>query len=361
MSKKDYYEVLGVDRNASQDEIKKAYRKLARKYHPDKNPGDEDAEEKFKEITEAYQVLSDPQKRKKYDQFGHQGVDQEGFNFNRGNYSDFGDLGDIFGDLFDDFFGQGFGGSRTRSSRSRTRRGEKGRDLRYKLTIDFKEAVFGTSKNIKFTKMTECSECNGTGAASGSKPNTCDKCNGTGQVKISRGFFVMRQTCPKCGGTGQIIKDKCKRCNGAGRVRDNKELEIKIPAGVDNGSILKLNGEGEAGKHGGPPGDLYVEISVKDHPYFDRDGDDIKTEIHISYPEAVLGTKKKIRTLEGKAELKIPPGTKSGKVFRMRNKGVKNLNSNKIGDQLVKVIVDIPKDISKKAKDLLKELENELK
>ncbi|TYB31225.1 MAG: molecular chaperone DnaJ [Candidatus Mcinerneyibacterium aminivorans] len=361
MSKKDYYEVLGVDRDASQDEIKKAYRKLARKYHPDKNPGDEKAEEKFKEITEAYQVLSDPQKRKKYDQFGHSGVDQEGFNFNRGNYSDFGDLGDIFGDLFGDFFDQGFGGGRSRRGSSRTRRGEKGRDLRYKLTVDFEEAVFGTSKSIKFTKMIECTECNGTGAAGGAKPSTCNKCNGTGQVKMSRGFFVMRQTCPKCGGTGQIIKDKCSRCSGSGRIRDTKELEIKIPAGVDNGSILKLNGEGEAGRNGGPPGDLYVEITVNKHSYFERDGNDIKTEIHISYPEAVLGTKKKIRTLDGRAELKIPPGTKSGKIFRMRNKGVQSLNSNKRGDQLVKVIVDIPNKVSKKAENLLKELENELK
>lgn len=362
MAKKDYYDVLGVDRDASQSEVKKAYRNLAKKYHPDKNPGDKEAEEKFKELTEAYQVLSDPQKRKKYDQFGHSGVNQEGFNFGgRGGFNDFGDIGDIFGDIFGDFFGEGFNQQRgSRRGTRRSSRAERGRDLRYQISIDFKEAAFGVQKQIEFTKLGKCDKCNGTGAAKGSSPKTCDKCDGTGQIQISKGFFVMRKTCPKCGGTGQIIKDKCKKCNGHGRVRQNKKLEVNIPAGVENGSVLKLSGEGEAGKYDGPSGDLYVEVRVKSHPYFERDGNDIITEVHISYPEAVLGTEKMVKTLEKKAQLKIPPGTNSGKIFRMRGKGIQNLRTKRRGDQLVKVIVDVPDNVSDRAKDLLKKLKKEI-
>lgn len=356
MAKRDYYEILEIGRDASPEDIKKAYRKLAIKFHPDKNPGDKTAEEKFKELTEAYQVLSDTSKRQQYDKFGHEGFQQGGFGQGGYDFSGAGfDIGDIFGDIFGDFFGSSRGRSGSRS------RGERGSDLRYEVTIDFKEAVFGIKKRISFTKLDECTTCHGSGAEGGSQPEVCGECHGSGQVRVSQGFFVMSRPCPKCGGSGQIIKNKCKSCGGKGRVKREKTVEVTIPAGVDNGSILKLRGEGEFGVRGGPSGDLYVEIAVRPDPLFKREGLDVISDIHISYPDAVLGTNVTVTTLTGQAELSVPSGTESGKVFRMRGKGIRDVHGYETGDQLVRITVDIPKKISRKAKELLNELQKELK
>lgn len=352
MAKKDYYELLEIDKSANPDEIKKAYRKKAIKFHPDKNPGDKGAEEKFKEVTEAYQVLSDPAKRKQYDQFGHAGFEQGGFNGGGFDFSNFNDLGDIVGDLFGDFFGT-FGG------RKRASRGQRGHDLKYAVTIDFMEAVNGVKKTISFAKMDGCQSCGGTGVAEGKHPETCPECGGSGQVKVSHGFFMMSRTCPRCNGTGRIIKDPCKECRGSGRVRKEKKLEITIPAGVDNGSALKLRGEGEAGSNGGINGDLYVEIRVRPHDVFRREGYDIIVDLDISYSDAVLGTTVVVPTLTGNAELKIPSGTESGKVFRMKGKGIVPQRGYSAGDQFVSVRIKVPKKVSKKVKELLSQLNKE--
>ena len=353
MAKRDYYEVLGVPRTASQDEIKKAYRKMAIKYHPDKNAGNKEAEDKFKELTEAYQVLSDQAKRQQYDRFGHAGFEQGGPNGGGFDFSNFTDLNDIVGDLFGDFFGT------FRSGRNRNPGVTRGRDLQYELSLDFMEAVSGAKKTISFVKLDVCETCSGTGTASGKAPQACPECHGTGQVKVSHGFFMMSRPCPRCGGTGTLVTDPCKTCHGTGQSRKDKKIEVTIPAGVDNGSVLKLRGEGEAGKMGGPAGDLFIEIRVQPHAVFKREGMDIIVEEEITFSDAVLGTTLKVPTLTGHAELKIPPGTESGKVFRMKGKGISTPRSYGAGDEFVQVKIKVPKKVNAKARDLLNRLKEE--
>jgi molecular chaperone DnaJ len=344
-AKKDYYELLGVNRNASEDEIKKAYRKLALQYHPDRNPGNKQAEEKFKEVSEAYSVLSDPQKRAQYDQFGHAAFG-EGGPF-AGGFDFSGGFEDIFGDIFGEFFGTGAGGRR----RGRAR----GEDLRYNLTLKFEEAVRGAEKKIKIPRHGPCETCRGSGAKPGTAPQTCPTCRGRGQVSFQQGFFSVSRTCGQCQGQGTIIKDPCSACGGAGRVRTMHTLSIKIPPGVDNGSRLKLRGEGESGPAGGTPGDLYVVIQVEPHPIFIRDELDIVCEIPISFVQAALGAEIDVPTLEGKVKMKIPAGTQSGKVFRLKGKGVKDHQGYRQGDQLVRVVVETPTRLTAKQRELLKE------
>lgn len=343
--KRDYYEVLGVNRSAGEEEIKKAYRKLALKYHPDRNSGDKQAEEKFKVVSEAYQVLSDSQKRAQYDQFGHAafgdgGPFREGFDFTSG-----------FEDIFGDFFGEFFGTGTTR----RGTRAQRGEDLRYHLNISFEEAVFGTEKKVKIPRQGPCDTCHGTGSRPGSQPRACPTCRGKGQVSFQQGFFNISRTCNQCRGRGTIISDPCGSCNGLGRVRKFHTLSVRIPPGVDSGSRLKLRGEGESGLSGGPAGDLYVDIEVEPHPLFVRDGLDIICEVPISFVHAALGMELDVPTLEGKVKMKIPPGTQSGKAFRLRGKGVRDPQGYHQGDQLVRVIVETPTHLTTRQKDLLKE------
>lgn len=340
-AKKDYYELLGVARNASDDDLKKAYRKLAMQSHPDRNPGDKQAEEKFKEISEAYSVLSDAQKRAQYDQFGHAAFGDGGaggFNFSGSGFED------VFGDIFGEFFG---GGQRRRQSR--------GDDLRYNLTIKFEEAVSGTEKRIKIPRHGQCETCRGNGAKPGTAPQTCPTCRGRGQVAFQQGFFSVSRTCNQCQGQGSVIKDPCTGCSGAGRVRSMHTLSVKIPGGVDTGSRLKLHGEGETGPVGGSPGDLYVFIQVESHPIFVRDNLDILCEVPISFVQAALGAEIDVPTLEGKVKMKIPGGTQSGKVFRMKGRGVKDVKGYQQGDQHVRVTVETPTHLTAKQKELLKE------
>ncbi|NLW24086.1 MAG: molecular chaperone DnaJ [Clostridia bacterium] len=347
MAKRDYYEVLGVSRDSSEDDIKKAYRKLARKYHPDVNPGDKEAEEKFKEINEAYEVLSDPEKRARYDQFGHAGFDNNGFGGAGFGGHDFGG----FSDIFDMFFGSAFGGQ--------TRRGpRKGADVRYELTIEFEEAAFGTTKTITIPRWESCSACHGTGARKGTQPVTCPRCKGTGQIAHTQrtplGHFQSIRTCPECQGEGKVIKDPCPQCRGKGKIRRNRKVEIKVPAGVDTGSRLRMSGEGEAGELGGPPGDLYIIINVKPHKYFVRQGDDIYLEQPISFVQAALGGEIEIPTLEGKVKFKLPEGVQTDTIFRLKGKGIQNVQGYGKGDQHVKVKVVTPRNLTKEQKELLK-------
>jgi molecular chaperone DnaJ len=347
MDKRDYYEVLGVSRNATSDEIKKAYRKLARKYHPDANPGDKDAEAKFKEISEAYVVLSDPEKRAGYDRFGHAGADGQGFD----GFEGFGDFGGL-GDIFEMFFG---GGGRTR----RRTGPERGQDIRTDMEISLEEAAFGLEREVKVPRVETCGTCGGSGAAAGSKPKTCLACAGTGQVQFTQstpfGRIVQSRTCDRCRGTGQVIEKPCPTCRGAGSVRKTRSIKVKVPPGVDNGSRLRLAGEGEAGTRGGPPGDLYVYIHVKQHKLFRREGDDLICEIPLSFVQAALGDEIDVPTLEGKEKLKIPEGTQPGTVFRIRGKGVPHLSGFGRGDQHVRIKVMIPGKLSEKQKELLRE------
>jgi len=343
--KRDYYEVLGIAREASDQEIKSAYRKLAVKYHPDKNPGSKEAEERFKEAAEAYSVLSDSEKRARYDRFGHAGM-QGGFSgFDPATFSDFGDiLGDFFG--FGDLFGMG------------RRRGapERGADLRYDLKISFRDAAFGLKSKIKIPRQEHCSTCGGSGAATGKGPVTCPTCQGMGQVRYQQGFFSISRTCGQCNGEGRVIRDPCETCHGRGRLRREKVLELKIPAGVDNGSRLRIQGEGEAGGRGGPPGDLYVVIYVEEHPFFQRQGNNIYCQIPIGITQAVLGAEIAVPTLEGEEKLNIPEGTQNGTVFRLRNKGIVSLNERGRGDQFVTVNVAIPTRLSKEQRQLFESL-----
>jgi molecular chaperone DnaJ len=342
--KRDYYEVLGVSQDASDQEIKSAYRKLAVKHHPDKNPGDKAAEENFKEAAEAYSVLSDSEKRARYDRFGHNGL-QGGFSgFDPATFGDFGDiLGDFFG--FGDIFG------------SRRRGGpERGADLRYDLKISFAEAAFGLKTKIKIPRQDTCSSCEGRGTAKGKSPLTCPTCHGAGQVRYQQGFFSISRTCTHCNGAGKIIRDPCETCQGHGRVRKEKVLEIKIPAGVDNGARLRIQAEGEAGTHGGPSGDLYVVIYVDEHPFFQRQGNNIYCQVPIGIAQAVLGGEITVPTLEGEEKLKIPEGTQSGSVFRLRNKGIVSLGERGRGDQFVTANVVVPTKLTKEQRQIFEDL-----
>lgn len=347
VSKRDYYEVLGVDRNATPEEIKKAYRRLARKYHPDVNK-EPDAEEKFKEVKEAYEVLSDDNKRAHYDRFGH--VDpNEGFGggAGAGGFEDFGG----FGDIFDMFFG---GGARRNPNAP-----QRGADLQYTMTIEFKEAVFGKETDIEIPRTEDCDTCRGSGAKPGTHPETCSTCRGTGQQELIQntafGRIVNRRTCPTCGGAGRIIREKCGSCHGTGKVKKRRKIHIKIPAGVDDGSQLRVSGEGERGIRGGPPGDLYVVLRVKDHEFFERDGDDIYCEVPITFAQAALGDEIEVPTLTGKVKLKIPPGTQTHTYFRLKGHGVPRLRGIGQGDQHVKVVVVTPTNLNEEQKALLRE------
>lgn len=361
--KRDYYEVLGLQKGASADEIKKSYRSLARKYHPDLHPDDKDCAEKFKEVNEAYEVLSDPSKKERYDQFGHAGVDPNygggGFGGGAGGFNPFGDMGDIFDNLFGGSFG-GFGGSRT----SRANAPRRGQDIDIAVTISFMEACFGVKHEVKVNRLEKCTDCGGSGAASGSSPQTCPECNGVGQVKVGQrtpfGVISSQKTCPKCSGKGKIVTNPCSKCNGNGRVRTSKNLSIDIPAGIDNGQMLRVGGQGDAGINGGPNGNVNVNVHVKSHPIFERDEFDIHCEIPITYTQAVMGDELIVPTIDGDVKYSIGEGTQTGTVFRLRGKGVKKLQRSDRGDQYVKVVVEVPKNLDKNQKELLRAFEASL-
>ena len=343
MSKQCYYEVLNVQKNCSDGELKKAYRRLAMKFHPDRNPDDDDAEHKFKEIKEAYEVLSDPQKRAAYDQFGHAGVDGGAQGFGGGG---FGGFGDIFEDIF--------GGGRSQGGASAAYRGS---DLQYNLELTLEEAVFGTTVDIRVPSKQTCETCDGTGAKDGSKPEPCNTCHGQGQVRIQQGFFSVQQTCPHCHGSGSIIANPCPDCHGEGRVEKHKTLEVKIPEGVDTGDRIRLSGEGEAGINGGPSGDLYVQMHLKPHELFTRDGNDLHCTMPIKFTLAAFGGTLKVPTLGGEVSLKIPAETQTGKVFRLRGKGVKSVRSSMTGDLLCRIEVETPVNLTSKQKKLLEQFD----
>ena len=350
MAKKDFYEVLGVEKGASDEEIKKAFRKLAIKYHPDKNQGDKEAEEKFKEINEAYQVLSDPQKRSQYDQFGSTdfGAGYEG-GYGAGGF-DFSDFGG-FGDIFDSFFGGGG------STRRRKDGPMKGADLEYTVVLSFEEAMTGVEKEISITRSEKCPKCGGSGAKEGTQPKTCDKCGGTGQVRVQRntplGSFMSMSTCDKCGGKGTIISDPCTECKGTGKVRKNRKIKVNIPAGIDTGNVIPIRGQGEDGTNGGPSGDLYVHIRVNPHKLFKRRGYDIYMDTTLSFSKAAMGVELKVPTIDGDVKYSVPPGTQPGTVFRLKGKGVPKVNGHGRGDQYVNIIVEIPKSLNNKQKEAL--------
>ena len=351
---KDFYDTLGVSRNASETEIKKAYRRLAMKYHPDRNPNDKTAEANFKEAKQAYEILMDSKKRAAYDQFGHAGVDPSmGAGAGPGGFAGFQDVGDMFGDIFGDIFGGG--------TRGGEQRAQGGADLGYELAIDLGEAVHGVTKNIVVPTWISCSTCKGSGAKAGSKPVTCNTCNGSGQVRIQHGFIAIQQTCSACRGQGTVIKDPCVKCHGQGRVQERKTLSVKIPAGVDTGDRIRLSGEGEAGMHGAPAGDLFVQIHVTEHPIFQRQGSDLYTELPISFITATLGGEIKVPTLDGQVKLTITPETQNGRTFRLRGKGVKALRSGKVGDLLCKVMVETPVKLDAEQKAHLKQFDELLK
>ena len=348
MAKRDYYEVLGVTREASDDDLKKAYRKLAMKHHPDRNPDNPSAEERFKEAKEAYEVLSDPNKRSAYDQYGHAGVDPTAAGAG-GFGPGFGGFADAFSDIFGDIFGGGRGGGRSNVYR--------GADLRYNLEISLEDAARGTETRIRIPTMEECESCKGSGAKPGTQPKVCPTCGGAGQVRIQQGFFSIQQTCPKCHGSGRVIPEPCPTCRGAGRVKQHKTLSVKIPSGIDNGDRIRLSGEGEHGVNGGPPGDLYVQIHVKRHPVFEREGDDLHCEMPIGFVTAALGGEIEIPTLDGAAKIRVPHETQSGKVFRLRGKGIKGVRSSAPGDLMCHVVVETPVNLTDAQKDLLREFE----
>ncbi|MYN06507.1 molecular chaperone DnaJ [Pseudoduganella aquatica] len=350
MAKRDFYEILGVAKNASEDEIKKSYRKLAMKYHPDRNPDSKESEEKFKEVKEAYEMLTNPEKREAYDRYGHAGVDP---NMGGGGGGGFGagGFGDAFGDIFGDIFG---GGGRGRSAGPQVYRGA---DLRYNLEITLEQAAHGFDTTIRVPSWDKCDTCHGSGAKPGTSPVTCSTCGGHGQVRMQQGFFSIQQTCPKCHGTGKIITDPCSPCGGAGRIKRNKTLEVKIPVGIDNGMRIRSSGNGEPGTNGGPPGDLYVEIHIKQHAVFQREGDDLHCEMPISFARAALGGEIEVPTLSGKVSFTIPEGTQSGKTFRLKGKGIKGVRSGYPGDLFCHVAVETPVKLTDKQKELLREFD----
>ena len=358
--KRDYYEVLGVDKNASEDEIKKAYKKLARKYHPDMNPGDKEAEEKFKEINEANEVLSDPEKKSRYDQFGFAGVDPNyGAGAGGGAYGggfDFGDLGDIFGS----FFGGGFGGGQRRSPNAPQR----GESIRASVSIDFTEAAFGCEKEVTLERSEQCATCGGNGCAPGTTPEICPDCRGSGTVQTRRqtpmGVFASTSPCRKCGGTGRIIHQPCPDCRGSGAVRKRRTIKISIPAGIDHGQTISLRGQGNAGKNGGPAGDLLITVMVRPHELFRRDGTDVFCEAPITFTQAVLGAELEIPTIDGKVKYSIPEGTQTGTVFRLKDKGIPVLNGRGRGDQYVTVTIETPRNLNREQKDALRKFSEAL-
>ena len=344
MSKRDYYEVLGVSKDASERDIKKAYKRLAMKYHPDRTAGDKDLETKFKEVKDAYEVLTDSQKRQMYDQYGHAAFEQGGGGGHGGFGGGQGDFGDIFG-----------GGGGRRQSRQ-----QRGSDLRYNMDLSLEEAVRGKDVEIKVPTWVSCDPCDGSGAKAGSKPKTCTTCHGAGQVQMRQGFFAVQQTCPTCHGQGQIISDPCNKCHGQGRVEKTKTLSVKIPAGVDTGDRIRLSGEGEAGMHGAPAGDLYVQVSVREHKIFVREANNLYCEVPISFTTAGLGGEIEVPTLDGRAKLKIPSETQTGKMFRMRGKGVKSVRSGAQGDLICKVVIETPVNLNERQRELLTELEESM-
>jgi len=348
MSKRDYYEVLGVEKDVSEADLKKAYRRVAMKHHPDRNPGDKEAEDKFKEASEAYEILSDADKRAAYDRFGHAGVDgQSGMGaggFGAGGFAD------IFGDVFGDIFGGGRRGGPARGS-----------DLRYNLELDLEDAVRGKTVKIKVPTLVSCSTCSGSGAKPGSSPSKCSTCNGMGQVRMSQGFFSVQQTCPTCRGKGKVIADPCAACRGQGRVEETKTLSVKVPAGVDNGDRIRLAGEGEAGTEGGPAGDLYVQIMVREHEFFHRDGNNLHCEVPISIFDACLGGEIEVPTLDGRVKLRVPAETQTGKLFRLRGKGVASVRGGGVGDLLCRVVLETPVNLSREQKELLQKLSDSMK
>lgn len=349
MSKRDYYEILGVSKNASEPEIKKAFKRLAMKCHPDRNPDDKSAEDKFKAAKEAYDILIDPQKRTAYDQFGHAGVESSvGGRYGAGG----GNFSDVFGDVFGDIFGGGRG-----HGSSRARRGS---DLRYNLELNLEEAVRGTTVKISIPNYVQCNTCGGSGAHKGTSPKTCTTCNGIGQVRMQQGFFSLQQTCPKCRGSGQMITNPCSQCHGQGRVQQQKTLSVKVPAGVDNGDRIRLSGEGEAGEAGAPSGDLYVQIGVREHRIFSRDDNDLFCEVPISFVTAAIGGELEVPTLDGRVKLKVPAETQSGKLFRLRGKGVKSVRGGAVGDLMCRIIVETPVNLSSKQKELLRQFEGSM-
>jgi len=353
MSKRDYYEVLGASRNASEAELKKAYRRAAQKYHPDRNPDNREAEEKFKECKEAYEVLTDSRKRAAYDQFGHAGVDPS---MGGGGYGPAG-AGAGFSDIFGDVFGDIFGGARGGRGGQRVYRGS---DLRYNLELSLEDAVAGTEVKIRVPTLVSCEVCGGSGAKKGSEPKTCTTCNGHGQVRMQQGFFSLQQTCPHCHGSGTVISDPCSTCHGKGRVQERKTLSVKVPAGVDTGDRIRLAGEGEAGENGGPPGDLYVQVQVKPHPIFRRDENNLYSDVPIGFVTAALGGELEVPTLNGRVTLKIPPETQTGRMFRMRSKGVKPVRGGPVGDLICRVNVETPVNLTRRQKELLQEFSGEM-
>ena len=346
MAKRDYYEILGVSREADEREIKKAYKRLAMKYHPDRNQGDKESEDRFKEIKEAYEILTDAQKKAAYDQYGHAAFEQGGMG-GAGGFGGGADFSDIFGDVFGDIFGGG----------RRSQRASRGADLRYTMELTLEEAVRGVTKEIKVPTMVACDVCDGSGAKAGTKATTCPTCHGAGQGQMRQGFFAVQQTCPPCHGRGQIIQDPCNKCHGEGRVQKTKTLSVKIPAGVDTGDRIRLSGEGEAGEFGAPAGDLYVQVHVKDHPIFKREDNNLYCEVPISFTMAALGGEVEVPTLDGRVNLKIPAETQTGRMFRMRGKGVKSVRGGAVGDLMCRVVVETPVKLSERQKELLKELE----
>lgn len=351
MSKRDYYEVLGVSKDVGDADLKKAYRRLAMKHHPDRNADNPEAEEQFKEAKEAHDILSDKQKRAAYDQYGHAGVDPSmGGGAGPGGFN--GNFGDVFGDVFGDIFGGGRRGGGAQSFR--------GSDLRYNMELTLEEAVFGTTAEIRVPTLVGCTSCDGSGAKKGTTPTKCTTCGGAGQVRMQQGFFAVQQTCPSCHGQGKTISDPCNKCHGQGRIQEQKTLSVKVPAGVDNGDRIRLAGEGEAGEHGGPSGDLYVQMHVKPHPIFKRDESDLFCEMPISLVTAALGGEIEVPTLDGKLKLKIPKETQSSRLFRMKGKGVKPVRGGATGDLLCRVLVETPIKLSNKQKDLLKEFEKSI-